>query len=176
MNIHIEFTGRLTAEPHLYANDDGTTKRLLFNVAVNTKGEDFEHVDFVPCIMWGDDRIPKLQPWMLKGRMVHIRGYLRTRDIRDDDGKFKRKDFEIVVQPFEFLDKKPDIEVPEPAKKEPAPAATAAAANANMLQMMQQMVNQMAALQANPAQAAEQAAEPTETQAAETASNDDGAF
>ena len=156
----VEFTGRLTREPKKFQNNDGTKLRLLFSVACNTKTASTERVDFYPCIMWGDERIPKLQPWMLKGRMVHIRGELVTRDIRDDDNNFVRKDFEIVVRQFEFLDRKPEgVETPN-QKVEGTSDQSAV-----MLQMMQRMVRTVMASQATNSEPAESAesAEPAVT-------------
>ena len=136
----VEFTGRLTATPKLFKNNDGTKLRLLFNVACNTKTASTERVDFYPCIMWGDQRIPKLQPWMLKGRMVHIRGELLTRDIRDDDNNFVRKDFEVVVRQFEFLDRKPEgVETPNQNNTSTQSAQGDNAMMSEMLKLMQQM-------------------------------------
>ena len=139
MRASVELTGRLTREPKVFENEDGSKKRALFSVACNSKNGDTESVDFIPCIMWGDERVPKLTPWMLKGRMVQVRGELRTRDIRDDDGNFVRKEFEVIVRQLQLLDKKPDnVEVPS----QKAPEAQANQ-QAQMLALMQQMMSQM---------------------------------
>ena len=142
MAITVSFPGRLVAEPKKFTNEDGSKARLLFTVAHNTKWAKGERADFIPCVMWGDERVPKLQPWMLKGRLVWVQGVLITRNVRDDDGNFIRKDFEIVVNGLEFLDKKPDIEVqPSQEQQQPIAGGTQQAA---ILQLMQQMMQTFA--------------------------------
>lgn len=126
-----EIVGRISLEPKLFQNDDGTKKRIIFTVATNTVVNGKNKANFYPCVIWGDKRVPNLLPWMKVGRIVHVRGDLSTYIIKNEDGTFKSKNFEIVVKDFEFVDKKPkDIEVP--TKKEDA------------LALMQKIVQQFA--------------------------------
>ncbi len=129
-------TGRVSNDPKMFANKDGSKKRLLFNVACNTKAKDYERADFIPCIMWGDDRVVGIQPWLLKGRLVEITGELRTYDKRDEDGEFLEKVVEVQVTTLEFLDRKPEgVETPQ---KETAPATPTQVANqAEVLKQLQ---------------------------------------
>ena len=140
-------TGRISNDPKLFTNDDGSKKRLLFNVATNTKAKDYERADFHSCIMWGDERVTKISPWLLKGRLVEITGELRNYEERDENGKFVSKSTEILVSTIEFLDRKPEgVETPE---EKPADVA----GQNQMLQMMQQMMAQMMKGQAGEDQA-----------------------
>ena len=134
-------TGRVSNDPKLFANNDGSKKRLLFNVACNTKSKDYERADFIPCIMWGDDRVKAIKPWLLKGRLVEITGELRTYDKRDEDGKFLEKIVEVQVTTLEFLDRKPEgVETPDTKEKAPAkPAETQSAQPANQMEMLKQL-------------------------------------
>ena len=133
-------TGRISNDPKEFANEDGTKLRLLFNVACNVKGKDYERVDFHPCIMWGDERVKSIKPWLTKGRLVEIYGHLRTYDKRDEDDKFVSKHTEIVVQTLEFLDRKPEGVDTPPQEEEKKPAANME----QMLALMQQMMQGMA--------------------------------
>ncbi len=132
-------TGRVSNDPKTFSNEDGSKKRMLFNLACNVKAKDYERADFIPCIMWGDDRIEKISPWLLKGRLVEITGELRTYDKRDENDKFLEKKVEVQVNTLEFLDRKPEgVEAP------PAAAVNNDTEKSAILQLLQQTVAALA--------------------------------
>lgn len=117
MKAQVTVIGRLTKDvTAVFQNDDGTAKRALLTVACNSyfKGKDGtkkEGVDYIPCIMWGDNMVKLLTDWGKKGRQVHIEGTLETYQAGpDEDGKYPPTKIQVRVGQFEFLDKKPVTE------------------------------------------------------------------
>jgi len=118
--INFHTTGRLTRDAKVFKNSDGTKARALFTVAHNENGSNgFERSDFYDCILWGDKRVANVAPWMLKGRLVEIQGYMETRRINKEDGSFGHTEYRVRVDSLVFLDKKPEgVSVPQSGKSD----------------------------------------------------------
>ena len=108
MKAAIDFMGNLTADcTHVFANDDGSAKRLLFTVAVNSSykknGKKEQSVDFIPCIAW-DKLSDVLVAWGFKGRKVHVRGTLESyQPGPKEDGTYEPTKLQVRVGNIEFV-------------------------------------------------------------------------
>ena len=140
-------TGRISNDPKIYG--EGSKTRLLLNVACNylvaaDDGSKEQRTDFHSLVIWGENRVKSLKPWLLKGRLVEVTGTLQNFERRDYNGEWVRKDTTIRVNTVEFLDKKPDnVQTETPAAK--GPGTVSNEAMSQMAAMMQQMMQQMTA-------------------------------
>jgi single-strand DNA-binding protein len=110
--------GRVTADPVLRVFDDGN-KVVSFSIATNRtwKGSDNqkrEEVCFVDCKAFGS-RAQAINDFMDKGRPIFIEGHLHLDKWVDADSQKNMSRLRVVVDNFEFLDKKSDSEDAIPA-------------------------------------------------------------
>ncbi len=103
--------GRLTKDPELKHTPSGTSV-ASFSVAVNHSygsGEDKkETVLFINCVSWakGGELIAQ---YVRKGHRIALEGRLQSRSWESSDGS-KRSAVELVVDNFQFLQPKGDLE------------------------------------------------------------------
>ena len=96
------FTGRLTKDPELKRTSGGTAV-LDFTLAVDRRDKD-KHTDFIPCKAW-TQTAETMSNYLRKGSLIAINGRLESRSYDANDGS-KRTVYEIVVNSFEFLEKR----------------------------------------------------------------------
>lgn len=102
------FTGRLTKDPELKHTSSGTAL-LYFNLAVDRRDKD-KNTDFIPCKAWSTTA-EIMSNYLRKGSLIAINGRLESRSYED------RIMYEIVVNSFEFLEKR----AADPAPTAPTP-------------------------------------------------------
>lgn len=78
------FTGHLGNDAELKYLEDGTPL-CDFSVAVNEKRREEEIVMWVRCSLFGE-RAEKLATYLVKGKLVYVRGRIRERTWDDDQG------------------------------------------------------------------------------------------
>lgn len=110
--------GRLTAHPTLRVFDDGN-KVVNFCIATNRtwKGADDqrrEETCFVDCKAFGT-RAQAISDYFPKGRPLFIEGHLHLEKWVDKDTQKNMSRLRVVVDNFEFLDKKSSTEDGIPA-------------------------------------------------------------
>jgi len=101
--------GRITADPVLRTFDDGN-KVAIFAIAVNRSwmGSDSqkrEEVCFVDCKAFGS-RAQAINDFMDKGRPIFIEGHLHLDKWTNSDTKKNMSKLRVVVDNFEFIDKR----------------------------------------------------------------------
>lgn len=96
------FTGRLTKDPELKHTNSGTAV-LDFSLAVDRRDKE-KHTDFIPCKAWSVTA-ETMSNYLRKGSLIAINGRLESRSYDTNDGS-KRTVYEIVVNSFEFLEKR----------------------------------------------------------------------
>jgi len=105
MNLnYCVLTGRLTAEPLLRSTASGIPVANL-GIAINRvwndkAGKKQERTDFHNVVVWGKQAVVATK-FLVKGQEVLIQGYLRTRELQDNEGK-KRFVAEIVADRIHF--------------------------------------------------------------------------
>ena len=103
----ITILGRLTRDPDLRHTQSGTPV-ASFTVAVdrppNKSGE--KGVDFIDCVAW---RITgeNISKHFRKGHRILVSGQLQIRNWTDGDGH-KRRNAEVLVSGFEFIERRSD--------------------------------------------------------------------
>jgi len=101
MNI-VTLTGRLTQDPQLrYTPKDTAVAR--FGLAVNSRRNSTEHVDFFDIEAWRGLGVA-VAKHIGKGRRVNVVGELRQQRWTDNDGN-RRSKVVIVARNIEFLDR-----------------------------------------------------------------------
>lgn len=110
--------GRVTANPILRVFDDGN-KVVTFSLATNrtwkgTDGERREEVCFTDCKAFGA-RAQAINDFITKGRPLFLEGHLHLDKWTDKDTQKERSRLRVVVDNFEFIDKKSDSEDGIPA-------------------------------------------------------------
>jgi single-strand DNA-binding protein len=121
----VVLVGRLTRDPELKYTPAGVAVAQM-GLAVNrfTKNDQGEYeTDFFNIVAWRRTAEFASQ-YLKKGRLVSVDGRIQTRSWVAQDGT-KRKEFEIVADNLEGLDRRNDA---EPGGYEAEPAATPAPA------------------------------------------------
>ena len=137
MNKHM-IIGRLGADPVLnYTKKDGQPV-VNFNVATNEKWKDKksgnpqERTQWHRVVCFGG-RAETIAKYLHKGAKVYVEGRSQTQEWVDKEG-IKRKNTEILLQDFEFLDPKKQEELGHALAEEAqvdAPAEQVVAAQEN---------------------------------------------
>ena len=109
------FTGRLTKDPELKHTNNGTAV-LDFSLAVDRRDKE-KHTDFIPCKAWSVTA-ETMSNYLRKGSLIAINGRLESRSYDTQDGS-KRTVYEIVVNSFEFLEKRAADPAPAQAPTPP---------------------------------------------------------
>lgn len=109
------FTGRLTKDPELKRTSGGTAV-LDFTLAVDRRDKE-KHTDFIPCKAW-TQTAETMSNYLRKGSLIAINGRLESRSYDANDGS-KRTVYEIVVNSFEFLEKRAADPAPAQAPTPP---------------------------------------------------------
>lgn len=109
------FTGRLTKDPELKRTSGGTAV-LEFTLAVDRRDKE-KHTDFIPCKAWSQTA-ETMSNYLRKGSLIGINGRLESRSYEAQDGS-KRTIYEIVVNSFEFLEKRAADPAPATAPTPP---------------------------------------------------------
>lgn len=99
--------GRLTKDAELVQLESSTRGIVKFVLAVNRKfskknGE--KEADFISVVYWsnyGD----KIQPYLLKGKLIGVSGKITTRSYTGNDG-MKKYVTEVEADNIQFLDNK----------------------------------------------------------------------
>ena len=124
---NVNLLGRITKD--LEVKSIGEDNCVLnFNLAINrvTK-KDAEHpeADFIPIVAWGKTA-ENIAKFFGKGDRIGVSGRLQSRTYEDKDSGKNRSAIEVVVDEFEFIEKKTDNATTKPtssAKVQSAPAA-----------------------------------------------------
>ena len=151
MKPQVNMVGNLTADvTHVFQNDDGSHKRVLFTVACNSThtkdGKKIKSVEFIPCIAW-NGLADMLQEWGLKGRKVNIVGTLEAyQPSANDDGEYPPTKVQVRAEKIEFCALEDSVKAKLGAKKTEAPAQTATPAidPAVMLEALAKLLQQLA--------------------------------
>lgn len=105
--------GNLTRDPEIrYATGESQTAVVRFSVAVQRKFQsrngNGNDVDFINCVAFGrtGENIGK---FFTKGRKIAVSGRLQVSNWEDNNGQ-KRVSTDVVVEDFDFCDKKSDVE------------------------------------------------------------------
>lgn len=119
----IMLIGRLTREPEAI-QIRGVTQGTKFSIAVNNRKQvDGSWVDvpvFVDCEIWnrGESRQgDRFLQSVRKGHQVFIEGHLKMDSWEDKNGGGKRTRLGIVVDSFQYLERKEDGSSPAPAPR-----------------------------------------------------------
>ena len=123
------FTGRLTKDPELKRTSGGTAV-LDFTLAVDRRDKE-KHTDFIPCKAW-TQTAETMSTYLRKGSLIAINGRLESRSYEAQDGS-KRTIYEIVVNSFEFLEKRAADPAPAQAPTPPQIVEEAYTANDEQL-------------------------------------------
>ncbi|MFN3995616.1 MAG: single-stranded DNA-binding protein [bacterium] len=94
--------GRIVNEPTLKYSQQGKAVST-FSIAVDRTNEETDYFDIVSF----DKQAEIASKYLTKGRLVMIEGRIQTRTYESQDGS-KRKIYEIIVDNFRMLDKRPD--------------------------------------------------------------------
>ncbi|MEN3015480.1 MAG: single-stranded DNA-binding protein [bacterium] len=94
--------GRVVKEPTLKYTQQGKAVSS-FSLAVDRANEETDFFDIVAF----DKQAEIASKYLTKGRLIMIEGRIQTRNYEAQDGT-KRKVYEIVVESFRMLDKKPE--------------------------------------------------------------------
>lgn len=119
----VSITGRITKDPELKTTQNNK-KYIRFCLAVDgIKDKDGNKTtDFIDCIAWNKSA-EILTQYARKGSKLGVSGRIHTTTY-EKDGE-KRKNVDVVVNEFDFLDSKPDSKPQEPDKSETAATAEA---------------------------------------------------
>lgn len=106
--IHTNFIGRLVNDPELKkVQKDGKEISVCdVSVAVNRLYSD--KVDYIDATFWGK-QAEQLVEGNKKGSRIAIDGQLQTK-IREKEDGTKSKNYNVVVDTVQFLDKKKEVE------------------------------------------------------------------
>ncbi len=110
--------GRLSGHPTLKVFDDGN-KVVNFSIATNrtwkgTDGQRREEVCFVDCKAFGT-RAQAISDYFPKGRPLFVEGHLHQEKWVDKNTQKNMSKLRVIVDNFEFLDKKSPTEDGIPA-------------------------------------------------------------
>ncbi len=101
--------GRLTSDPELRSTNSGKSV-INFTLAVDkpyNKENDHPEANFIDVVAW-NSTAENISKFFSKGSRIIVDGSLQTRTYEDKDGK-KRKSTEVLVNSFEFVDRKSDV-------------------------------------------------------------------
>lgn len=131
LNI-VNLMGNLTADPELRQTPDGTPV-LTFRIAVpkpfKKDAEDGKsNANFITCVAWRQNA-ENIAKFFRKGQRIIIQGAISTGSHVDKDGN-TRYDFEVVVDRFEFVERKENPATGAPVAQAAPVAPTAAPAYA----------------------------------------------
>lgn len=107
--------GRLTQEPDLRQSQGGNSY-VRFTLAVNRRGKD--ETDFISCALFGQ-RAEALAKYVTKGQRILVCGHINV-DSYDDNGQ-RRYNTTVIIDDWEFCEKKQDTEARQPSGSTPAP-------------------------------------------------------
>jgi len=101
--------GNLTRDPELRYTS-GNTPVCNIGLAINRRyrngdGDLQEDVSFIDCEAWGSTG-EKIAKYLTKGRPIHIEGRLKQDRWEDKEGNNRSK-LKVVVERFQFVDRKP---------------------------------------------------------------------
>lgn len=91
--------GNTTSDAELRTTQSGK-KVLSFRIANNRRFGDSEQVNFLDCVVWGDERAEGLAPHIQKGTKLVLKGRLEYRQW-ERDGQ-KRSKHQMVVEEVTF--------------------------------------------------------------------------
>jgi single-strand DNA-binding protein len=105
MNV-VTLTGHLGQDPELKTTTSG---KSVCSVSLAVRDDyDREKTHWLRLVLW-NKQADTAATYLRKGSRIGVTGRLSVRDYTDKDGK-KRNAVEVVVDRFEFLDKKTDSE------------------------------------------------------------------
>ena len=123
---NVNLLGRITKDLEIKSIGEDNCV-LNFNLAINrvTK-KDAEHpeADFIPIVAWGKTA-ENIAKFFGKGDRIGVSGRLQSRTYEDKDSGKNRSVIEMVVDEFEFIEKKTDNAAAKPntsAKAQNAPS------------------------------------------------------
>ena len=99
----VTLVGRLTHEPEVTENSDGTM-RTVINVAVSRDYRNSDGIydaDFIKCILW-NGIASATKDYCHKGDVVGIKGKLQTRSYETEE-KTKKHVLEVIVDKVTFI-------------------------------------------------------------------------
>lgn len=102
---HFIGMGRIVAAPEV--RDAGESKVLNFTIAVNRmprKNQQETETDFIDCVAWGG-MAENIGKYFGKGDRIGVEGRIQVRNYEDKDGN-KRRATEVVLDGFEFIERK----------------------------------------------------------------------
>ena len=109
MNISV-LTGRTTSDIELKITPSGKPV-VSFTLAVK-RPYSKDTTDFIDVVAW-NKTAETLAQYVKKGQAIAVsKGHIETNTWEDNEGK-KRKSTNVVIEEFEFLEKKQDATTPE---------------------------------------------------------------
>ncbi len=96
--------GRVVNNPTLKYSQQGKAV-ATFSIAVERMNDETDFFDLVSF----DKQAEIASKYLTKGRLIMVEGRIQTRSFEGQDGT-KRKIYEIIIDNFRMLDKKPDNE------------------------------------------------------------------
>ena len=104
--------GNLTRDPEVrYTSGENQLAVVHFGVAVNRKVQKQSgaaEVDFINCVAFGKTG-EAIGKFFTKGRKILVSGRIQTGSYEDSKGQ-KRTSFDIIVEDFEFCERRADGE------------------------------------------------------------------
>lgn len=95
--------GRLTKDPELRHTTAGNAV-ASFTVAVDRTYGENKGADYMPCVAW-KKTAELISQYASKGRLIYVEGHGQFRKYTKNNQEVKV--YEVVVDSFELLDKKP---------------------------------------------------------------------
>lgn len=104
---NVTLVGRLTADPEIKENSDGT-QRTIINVAIlrdyrNSDG--IYEADFIRCVLW-NGIASATKDYCHKGDVVGIKGRLQSRVYENNENE-KKHILEVIVDKVTFISSSP---------------------------------------------------------------------
>lgn len=104
---YVCISGRLTKDPVVSMNREGTKKFARFVLAVRRNGKE-DSADFVPCVAF-EKTADLVEKTVHKGTPLLIEGRIQTDSFTDRDGK-KQYSWNVAVLHLEYMEPKPKEE------------------------------------------------------------------
>jgi single-strand DNA-binding protein len=114
---HVTLIGRITKDLEL-KTFEGDSCVLNFSIAVNRrKKADADHpeADFINLVAWNKPA-EIISKYFKKGNKIAVSGRIQTRKYEDKEGK-SHTAFEVVIEEFEFVEKRDTGEAPTSTSK-----------------------------------------------------------
>lgn len=111
----VELIGRPTKDIELRYTENGGIPVATFTLAVNrnfTNQAGEREADFISCVAW-HGIAERLNKYVKKGHLVGCIGRIQTKSFDKEDGS-KGYRTDVVIDEIEFLEKKPQENIPEP--------------------------------------------------------------